>query len=588
MAEGAQYNLLLWYRWSGPDGAYSPFTFRLYLNDLLLVEKSGQMDSSDELSVYLCNGKENCTDRATFIRRDGCFQESGQNWFCPNRIFEELPFGDLDGGLPRPIFELTDSALETERRVLIGAYRPASVPVSDPVYAYLSTKQTEDGKFRVTVTGIDAQGAPVNGQTVHFRIVDPPEQAPPLISPPHGTATDYYVKDAHENDNRGIAGAASLSATAAAMVNGQASVDLIVASGVAAGDNYRIEASYNSAFFCRSGCARSGVITAWKRVYIEQKKMFRRGAYVAATVEPAKRDVRVADVSKLMELKGKNNLAVMIHGPAIIANRTQDQTFYQSAPIKIVSVEADIPRATSGPGTVTLESAVGARFYGPEVSNTEYTADAIGIVSDDSALFVPNAGYVADFYQSAFLDVRTLTDTHTRVSYFPYVEKLDEGDNRNLPFLAGKWIEKRVSVGSAPQYLAVTEPNHRFLVGGALSATSPGTAGLGNPVSGWGLVFVKWIDGRTSITVANRKKLNGEITVHELGHVLGNRHDYDVKWYSRFDQYCIMQDAGAHWFDGTKPLPSSYDELMEFHLQSEEDSEYFKIRKRVEPIPQSW
>ncbi len=140
----------------------------------------------------------------------------------------------------------------------LGNVTPGCVGVPFP-----SQNQTQSRLVTVTAT----VHPPRPGVTIYFDVEDPPDTAPYIASPP-------------PNDNAGGAGSLSV-ASATTDVTGHATVVLTVTDQFA-GDNYRVRARFSSA---GAVVAKTGIITAWKRVFVEQDKMFRQpGQYLTADV----------------------------------------------------------------------------------------------------------------------------------------------------------------------------------------------------------------------------------------------------------------------------------------------------------------
>ena len=175
-----------------------------------------------------------------------------------------------------------DAVLPAHARVLTHNYGD---------YPYPSALQTEDGAIRVNAT-VTLGGQPAAGKTIHFRIQDPADIAPYVIQ-----AGDDELGDNFDGPGS-LNGTGQPSATAVSDASGRVSITLRTTS-FAAGDNYQIEASSKPDFPCALTCPKSAVYTAWKRVYVEYNKMFRRGAFLARPVPAGAKEIPVADVDSL-------------------------------------------------------------------------------------------------------------------------------------------------------------------------------------------------------------------------------------------------------------------------------------------------
>jgi len=118
---------------------------------------------------------------------------------------------------------------------------------------------------------------------VYFRVKDPKDES-------------HYISGT-ENDNKCGPGILS-SSSAPVDANGKASIDLTITDRCS-GDNYRVEVSLTSDFAKIE--AKTPVLEAWKRLYIEKDRMYKTGIDLSA---PSGKDyppanwVRIADTSK--------------------------------------------------------------------------------------------------------------------------------------------------------------------------------------------------------------------------------------------------------------------------------------------------
>ncbi len=186
----------------------------------------------------------------------------------------------------RPI----DSDFETEKkgRIMISTtqddvYYTSKITTKDNLVA-----QTEDGKIKITayLTPVEE----VEGQIVYFRSIDPDDASP--YEKIEGTNDE----DLGGGDNRDVGvngiGSGILSASSAVVelrtIDG---VDVAVAEVVLtitkqySGDNYQVEACLDNNF---EGCgvAKTAVLVAWKRVYLEIAKMYQKGATITEVFQP--------------------------------------------------------------------------------------------------------------------------------------------------------------------------------------------------------------------------------------------------------------------------------------------------------------
>ncbi|HYC58173.1 MAG TPA: IPT/TIG domain-containing protein [Thermoanaerobaculia bacterium] len=143
--------------------------------------------------------------------------------------------------------------------------------------AFPSAYQTTPGQVR-----IEARVYPPRaGVTIHFETIDPPSSAPydtstgpdnlgPLLTPvPENAVTD---------------------------ANGVATTILRFSAESAAGDNFRVLARF-SPLAGQPVIARTGNVTAWKRVFIEMDKMFQKGTDLAQPAAAGATQVEVSNTA---------------------------------------------------------------------------------------------------------------------------------------------------------------------------------------------------------------------------------------------------------------------------------------------------
>ncbi|MCI0605030.1 PQQ-like beta-propeller repeat protein [bacterium] len=167
-----------------------------------------------------------------------------------------------------------------DRKVLITNYGSSLYP--EPTY------QTENGKINIVSRVTDVAGAGVEGVDVFFRILDPADGS-------------LYVTNGQDGDNNG--GDAEFDGLehtpgiwkATSQAGGYIYMTLQLPTfgnnssqpRSYSGDNFKIEASFNNQFSCSPGCVQSGMLTAWKRIYLEHDMMYRKGGLLFYDFDPA-------------------------------------------------------------------------------------------------------------------------------------------------------------------------------------------------------------------------------------------------------------------------------------------------------------
>ena len=143
--------------------------------------------------------------------------------------------------------------------------------------AYPSQYQSADHQIVVTAS---VTPIPNPSRAICFRVVDPLDTAPYG----DGSTTGYWCdnKDPGTSNNAGKLwnpATSSWNSVVCVQTNGsgQASVTLNTTDRYA-GDNYIVQASYDDwTSAATKALAQTGVITGWKRLYIEKDRMYRRG-----------------------------------------------------------------------------------------------------------------------------------------------------------------------------------------------------------------------------------------------------------------------------------------------------------------------
>ena len=511
----------------------------------------------------------------------------------PNQAIHVVPI-EVKGTIPPNVIF---NASPTDR-VLIHKYGEDQYP---------SPLQTADGQIRINAVVRTAAGTPVAGQSVQFRLIDPPDTGPYTVRAGH----------AHVNDNVDGSGRLNGNTTATAVSNAAGAVSVTLGiTGHASGDNYQVEAIASPTFDCSlAPCTKSQVYTAWKRVYVEVNKMFRRGSYLQRAVAPGSRRLDVFDVKVFPKPPFQIRL---IHARAVGVEGGEDPFFYDElAHVVEVQQQAAEPDGTA-PGLLFLDPTRpglthgydGPESIGPPGSQrnpVRHLADAAGLVTGSRAAdyYLPNGRYVNRTFADAFVEHVWLTDSGTgdadidpaqpRLFYdawIPHEPVLDPGrDHVSTEWLAIKWARHVVTPSAPlgmPAHPAVL-PNHQILLVGSTKAGSIGGSLVGDGFS------TVWLYAESLGT-----RLAGEALVHELAHqwlvnnvsysgfgvdghcdtALGRHQDM----YNRRDLTCAMDAA---LYGNVNNLERS-DGIVAFHYVQGPaglDSEYLRIRRRVEPVP---
>ncbi len=498
-----------------------------------------------------------------------------------------------------------DAVLPVHTRVLTHNYGD---------YPYPSSLQIQDGAIRVQATVL-VNNQPAPGKTIHFRLIDPPDTAP-------------YVQQADDDkfgDNADGPGslneAGKTTTTAVSDASGRVSVTLLVTS-FAAGDNYQIEASGSESFPCALTCPKSPVFTAWKRVYVEYHKMFRKGAFLTTDVPAGAKEIPVDDVGDLPNPPFEIRL---LHAARVDAKSGDFATEERATVVKVrkepksgwLSMFSSEPES----GSLILDPnsnlpGLLRAYSGPEEINGKkrtYLADAVGVVTGDRAtdFLLASGTLVNALFEQAFAEFVWLTDATASDSDLLFIQpriffdgvlppKLVLGgeglDSHQREWMTRKWLRNAERQGIE----RVAKANHQALFTTGKFWTPPKSA----PTLGTARVASNFNDSWLAIQTIGKQTRIAEATVHELAHqwlvnhegpndqALGGHCGHKavgtaLLMVGQSTKYCTMTD-------GIFSYPEAHDGIVGFHykkfvVKGKEavDSEYLRIRRRAEPVPQN-
>jgi hypothetical protein len=327
-------------------------------------------------SAFHCNATERL---GTYVYDTG-FSTSGHSWYrtegALNTLELHVPYAetiieavDLEiRYLPPPPFEIqfdiTDSTPAEDRRVLLSNMNVG--PAGFPNYTYprfqgfLSRDKMIPVAIRTLVDGVGTAGIPVT-----LEIADPADPSPYMATV---LATGQQGPGSNPNDNVGprptLTGAGVIdngngtySVTSGA--NGHIDVTMELSVDAVAGDNYQVVA--RSTQHGTVTTATSGTITAWKRLFVEKRHMFRRGAMLATNAPVGVTNIVVpaANIASAGETEfRRNDWLLLTHAPWW-GEAKHAGAFYTGLYQLTRNPErfrAQVP--ASGPGTVTTNGSV--------------------------------------------------------------------------------------------------------------------------------------------------------------------------------------------------------------------------------------
>jgi hypothetical protein len=347
--------------------------------------------------------------------------------------------------------------------------------------AYPSTYQidrhdvTLRPRFRFTGTAANGNGTALN---VWFRSVDPPDTAPYVVQ----------NNDAHDNDNKdtfsagkGILmtpGCTDLSAqSTCAALNGNVLATATAPDGKVevvlettdryAGDNYQILASFSAPgpdgkFPCEAQnpntCDKSAPITAWKRVYMEQHSMFRRGSFFRKDALTGATEVFVTD----LRMFHSGDHVVFMHSPG-----AGGRPVSESHVIDVVPRQGDIVAHLH-----LTDAPLAGSFLQSTDPKTDFIGDAVGVSNAGGSpddLYVAYLGPidvngttpVHELFGTMFIDVQF---TPGDLAFVPLQDNIDgdfgsDGEHSQAFRFADHWFQNRQNAAT----------NNRMLIGAARS-----------------------------------------------------------------------------------------------------------------------
>lgn len=474
---------------------------------------------------------------------------------------------------PTIAFDLTEASPDAERRVLIHRWREESD------YSYPSSFQRQlpgtsnadrDGKVLISGFVRRANGTPVPKQTIYLRIVDPPDDV---------SRAPYVNNLAHGGDNSAFLSGMISPPTVMSDDNGR--FQAVLQGSAVAGDNYRVQAStvpnfsYSSACSAANNCYSTGVLTMWKRVYLEYDRMFRAGSFISSPAVANQN--RIENLSNEARYRQGDTISV-IH-----ASRAGEPegNYYREEAI-IADVIENRPNDTA---TLILQAPL-RNTYVP--ASPAYLGDAVGIIRRQNRpdCYDLRLDYARALFDTAYVEYVPLLDRDNPSPYLPYIETLYAATAKPL---AEMWRSSKVA-STTGAWSAL--PNHQHLLAGSemVTAVEQGETLVDAGIN-YSWIWVDRVEGGGYANPAQWRKI-GEHVAHELGHqwhsnqdkrqAFGSAHCDPFRRYHNDANFCTMHSKAdsSEFHDGR----------VAFHYvvapNGVVDSEYVFIRRRTEPIPQ--
>jgi hypothetical protein len=498
---------------------------------------------------------------------------------------------------PKVEFDLSDSASEAERKVLIHKFRDEDTYPSSAQQRLASTAEGADRRIEIKATAL-IDGVPASDKTIYLRLHDPADPSPYV---PAAKRVPGDNREAGRFEKIAPDGTLQLVPETSAVSDSSGIVRVVLrVTNRNAGDNYQVEASAVQGFgnttncTTTNNCYRSGIITAWKRVYLESDVMFRRGAFVESTSGPAaapSQPPNIVYVDSCKPFKAGQSL-YLIHGP-----RTDGLggAGYYGEPAVLVAKSNK-----GGQCALELNAQLANSYFGPDGSRS-YLADAVGIVGTGDDFYEADSSLLRDEFAHAYVDYVVLPVKKTfdplakadPLSIVPHLPEVGPGDAG-----ASDEIEHRVF---AMKWFYEQKPNHQHLIAATIDGVSKDRYGLAyaDNDQNYTYVFVKKIDGK----FFKNPNLNREVTVHEIVHLwhvnpggafgggVNGEHCSHRNWQNAgtctgFYALDLFVRPDGNTDDCGGVCAEYQDGRVQYHLKDlETDSEYTYIRRRPDPVP---
>ncbi len=358
---------------------------------------------------------------------------------------------------PTRVVEADDQRIDlTPRENIQALISNCPVPAATPGCVgvpYPSPYQTQPRQVQITAT----LHPPRAGVTIFFDLEDPPDTSP------YGTPA--------QNDNLG--GPGSLSVTSGATdADGHVTAVLTITDRFA-GDNYRVRARLTAG---GPLIATTGIITAWKRVFVEQDKMFRQpGQYLTADSppDPGPTTIAVADTSRFQ---------IGMPGDRVYVFDSVNDT----------PVQANVIAKTET--TLTLDQHLDITYF---VVNRAYVGrEADGFYDADLSV-------ISRTFDQPFVEFRVLDAGSNPV---PYAALADLDDTLKRDMFSAIWFKNGQIMNDSTNYV------HYI----ACEQVELAVYGKANPLKNWVYIAVKEIE--MAFPIADRPQVNRSTSNHEAVH----------------------------------------------------------------------
>lgn len=185
--------------------------------------------------------------------------------------------------------------------------------------------QSEDRE--ITITAHLTPADHLTGETVYFRVIDPDDKSP-YDSDSDGNDNKHQNDPGDPNNPSNPSNAGLLSATSAVAQQHEIEGKTVAAAEVTltitdkhSGDNYLVEASLDPNFATK--IYRTSILVAWKRLYLEQGRMCKKGATLTDVHNPNSGTLKVDNAQ---DFENGDEIDIWFHDPPGSGDITTIQT----------------------------------------------------------------------------------------------------------------------------------------------------------------------------------------------------------------------------------------------------------------------
>lgn len=474
---------------------------------------------------------------------------------------------------PEPRFKFDGGISSGNVKVLISKLGPGGA--SD---AYPCSLQSADGQIKIA---FDVLGQVSTAFTVYLRVYDPPDVAP------YVTGTNNDNLDPNKNGTKDTALQACLSPLQFQADSTHHHFEAMLSiTNQYAGDNYQVGLSLDPNYLTNPSIKpmlTTGILTAWKRVYVERDKMFRQGGLLDHVYGsfPYSPDLGLTDDELALELSYQN-----LYCPS--CGCTTLPCTGLSIPISVFDASHPLYQGYDQYRTITglflgsvlgrgvliaqLDSPLAHTISGQTVTYTSGWTDPLynksaGIgVQVNPAFFSADMGATAGAFGDGFVEVSDQPDGRSALPYltqswFDYVWVNERDD---LAYFSQIWSSHFNPTGASPPYQD-EKHNHFHVMAGSVSNYFNGVSNRGYD---YAYIMVQAIMAMSG-TADEQRSMQRWTVDHELGHnlcvnaCLTDGHDDRYAWCGPPQYNNCGLDGGAEELCVMSGTPLPFDDAKD-------------------------